>query len=388
MNRKFALTIILVAILAISIVVVLTTKTPINVSAVENVKIGAYYYIWWGIPFNNHWDHGVKYTPFLGKYNSSDPLIADRHILLAKQHKIDFFTVSWIGKGDWIPPWDFDDIDQNLQSGFLQAPRLPSFSFCLFYETKLVLDTANQAHKNFTEIFINDMVYASQQYFNHSSYLRVDGKPVLFIYDLPYLYENLSTPQAQTLFDTLRQQLVGLHVNVYLVGDVGNQYYPPYLYSMDAVTSYFFSDVSKGWQQILEDANHYYPIWRSDMNSRGIKFIPDAYPGFDNTEHCKWENRSSEAKTLPLDEIKFKEMLTTAINYSDNSLKTVMITSWNEWMESTTIEPSMEFGELFLHTIYDVIPEFLSFLILPLFIIATLMAAIVYGKKKFKILMK
>jgi len=49
--------------------------------AVPNVMVGAYYYIWWGIPFNNHWKQGVKYTPFLGEYNSSDPQIADRHIL-------------------------------------------------------------------------------------------------------------------------------------------------------------------------------------------------------------------------------------------------------------------------------------------------------------------
>ena len=29
----------------------------------------------------------------------------------------------------------------------------------------------------------------------------------------------------------------------------------------------------------------------------------------------------------------------------------IMMTSWNEWLESTAIEPSMEFGELFLHNL-------------------------------------
>jgi len=42
----------------------------------------------------------------------------------------------------------------------------------------------------------------------------------------------------------------------------------------------------------------------------------------------------------------------------------------------------MEFGELFLHTIYDVIPEFPSFIILPLYMIATLLVIIIYRRKR------
>lgn len=314
----------------------------------EDVKVGAYYYTWWGIPFNNHWDHGIKYTPFLGEYNSSDPVTADRHILWAKQHGIDFFAVSWLGEGGWIKWWDFDDIDQNLKNGFLSAPHLRNFSFCLFYETKIVLDTANQESENFTEIFINDIVYVAENYFSNPSYLRVNGQPVLFIYNLPYLYQNLSIPKTQRLFDVVRQQLASMDVNVYLAGDLGGGPSPPdtdspLLHSMNATTSYFFSDASKGWQEILKDAETYYPIWRSVMNSKRISFIPNAYPGFE----------ASQGTVLLLNENMFKKMLNIAFNYADNDLKTVMITSWNEWLESTAIEPSMEFGELFLHMVLE-----------------------------------
>lgn len=381
------------ALFVIIIAGVLTSSFVANgfaVSPEKDLKIGAYYYIWWGIPFNNHWEHGVKLTPFLGEYNSNDSLTADRHIILAKDHGIDFFAVSWIGNGSWID-WDFDDIDQNLRSGLLCAPHLQGFSFCLFYETKLVLDTARDISKNFTKIFINDMVYAAETYFDYPSYLRVDGKPVLFIYNLPYLYENLSISEVQRLLDVTRQLLANIDCNIYLVGDCGGGPLQPcvdsyLLHSMNAMTSYFFSDPSKDWEKILEDAENYYPKWLQVADSKGIKFIPNAYPGFDNTEHCEWMQRTLNISctpiVLPLNETMFEDMLNTAIHCAENDSEIIMITSWNEWLESTAIEPSMEFGELFLHAIY-LIPEFPSFLILLLFMTATLLAVIVHRRTHF-----
>jgi len=365
----------------------------------EDVMVGAYYYIWWGIPFNNHWEHGVKYTPFLGEYNSSDSLTADRHILLAKDHGIDFFVVSWIGIGTWVDwvnatedhTWDFDEIDWNLNYSFLKAPHLLDFNFCLFYETEIVLNAAIQGGKNFTEIFINDITYAAENYFVNPSYLRVDDRPVLFIYNLPYLYQNLSTPKAQRLFSVLRQRLTSMDLSVYLVGDVGpgpspNDVNSNWTYSMNAVTNYFFAHhlALLGWQNIMDYAETYYPEWCSEMNSQGIKFIPNAYPGYDNTEHCEWkqsQNMSCTPIVLSLNETRFEELLSIALNYADDDLKMIMITSWNERLESTAIEPSMEFGETFLHTVY-LIPEFPSFLILPLFLITTLSAVRAYRKRK------
>lgn len=381
MNRKFALTVILVVILVISIIVVLIIRPHSQVEHVE--KIGAYYYIWWGIGINNHWiKDDIKGTPFLGYYNSSDSGVADQHILFAKQHKIDFFAVSWMGKGDWID-WDFDDIDQNLRSGLLEAPHLKDFNFCLFYETVLVLNNAFKEHQNFTKIFINDIMYAAENYFINPSYLRVDNKPVLFIYNLPYLYQNLTDQKAQKLLKAVTQQLASVNVSVYLIGDVGGGPSPDnvnatWLDCMNATTSYFFSDPKKGWNGVLEDARTYYPQWQSVMNSRGIAFVPNVYPGFNNTNNT---NVSPPWTVLPRNEARFRDMLEVALDHTDSNLGIAMITSWNEWMEGTTIEPSMEEGELFLHVVYNTVPEFPQFLILPLFTIATVLAVMVYKRK-------
>jgi hypothetical protein len=313
------------------------------IESMVQTRVGAYYYAWWGIPFNNHWTENIKGTPLIGKYDSNDSSAADQHILLAKQHKIDFFAVSWFGKGDWLD-WDFDDIDQNLRSGLLSAPHLSSFSFCLFYETELVLKGAAGGDKNFTEIFINDMVYAAQHYFVNPNYLRVGGNPALFLYNLPYVYQNLTGSGVHRLLDTTRQRLESMGVNVYFVGDAGSGPSPNqavsqnWTYSMNATTSYLFSSPSEGWERILEDAEDQYPNWRSAMNSAGVKFVPSAYPGYNDTGN----DGATQPVELPPNEIMFNEFVRISKRNVDNDLGIIMITSWNEWKEATTIEPSNE----------------------------------------------
>jgi hypothetical protein len=380
--------------------IILISGIPVSLEHEENVKIGAYYYIWYGLPppYPDHWNESIKGTPLLGEYNSSDPTIADKHILLAKQHGIDFFSVSWLGHFDW---YDHRYIDENnLKNGFLKAKQLDSFKFCLLYESEIILKSVwdlyvnyNYSNPNypqpsdyFRSVFINDTICAANNYFNNPSYLRIDNKPVLFIFNLPYLYDNLTDQVMHEMLDQTRQRLADIGSDIYLVGDVGSTCISPHdvnssmLYSMNATTNYFFANVkaSEGWSNITEYARTYYPEWRENMSSMGIKFIPNAYSGFNNTGLAGVVNSTE----LPNNATMFREMLKTAINYADSDLKMVMITSWNEWLESTAIEPSMEFGELFLHAVYDVVPEFPSGAFLSLFMIFA-MIVVVYSKKRF-----
>ena len=352
---------VLCVVLLIGLVVVTVDYTSM-LNNKDSTKVGAYYYAWWGIAINNHWiKDDIKGAPFLGCYNSSDPVIADKQILLAKQHGIDFFAVSWAGRGNWLN-WDFDDIDYNLRNGLLKANHLHDFSFCLFYETVLVLDNSINLRKNFTQIFTEDMNY-SLQYLTNPHYMRVSGDPVLFIYNIPYLYEraqdqNMTVQDVHQLFDFVRQQLAAKGVDLYIIGDLGNGPSPPdanspWLYSLNATTSYHFSDGFQSWDKPLQNAETFYPRWLSTMSSRGIGFVPDVYPGSNTTNNKGVDQK--DWRILPRNVTAFRQMLQIARNNTSNVPGIVMITSWNEWMEGTMIEPSMKEGELFLHVVYDTV---------------------------------
>jgi hypothetical protein len=359
----------------------------------DQKRIGAYYYAWWDMGINNHWlNDDIKGTPFLGNisdpchYNSSDPTIVNQQILLAMQHGIDFFAVSWAGKGQWLN-WDFSVIDYNLRNGFLNASHLREFRFCLFYETVLVLNSSINLGKNFAQIFVEDMNY-SLQYLNNPSYLRVDGDPVLFIYSVPYIYQraqdmNMTVQDVHHLFDYVRKQLADSGLDLYIIGDMGNGLAPPdanspWLYSLNATTSYHFSDGYESWDEPLRNAETYYPQWLSNSSSRRVGFVPDTYPGSNTTN-----NKSVQAKdwkVLPRNTTAFKQMVKIALNNTSTTPGFVMVTSWNEWMEGTQIEPSMEEGELFLLAIYDSIPEFSTPLGVTLVILSTLTLVMLRNK--------
>ena len=366
----------------------LVRVTSRTVTGTEDRKTGAYYYIWYGLNtssgYNTNWENKTE-TPYMGEYSSSDPDVADQHILWAKLNKIDFFAVSWLGTFNWF---DHLAIDKNLQNGFLKAKQLGDFSFCLLYESEIILNSVyNKFYATglggdnptdfFRSTFSNDIDYAAQNYFSHPSYLRIEGKPVLFLHNLPYLCQNLSAPQVHAMLVGLRQRVAN---NIYLVACVGGGpnrtslgfQLPDFMDVLDAATSYLFSSPSKGWSGILEDAERYYHDWHSYMASQGKQFIPSAYPGYNAT-------KGGISATLSVNATEFRDFLQIALNNVDKN-GIAMITSWNEWKESTAIEPSMEFGHQLLDIVYE-IPELPSTFILLIVLLATASPVLVYRKK-------
>jgi hypothetical protein len=352
----------------------------------DDKKVGAYYYVWYGLNssvrdttgvFPKHWESATS-TPFLGEYVSNDSVVADTHIVLARLHKIDFFAVSWLGIFDW---YDHLAINDFLQQGLLKAEHINTFNFCIFYESEIILKSVYNASKSndfFERQFAIDMNYANNTYFANPSYLRIDGKPIVFIYNLPYLCQNLGTSGLHAMLVNLT---LNFSNNIYLVGDVGNAPLPanvPFQLSifsdvLNATTNYLFSSLSKGWNGILDDARRDYPQWRANMTEEGMGFFPSAYPGYNDTK----ENPNSPV--LPVNATEFGEFLGIAWNNTENGGIT-MITSWNEWKESTAIEPSVELDDLFLDTVPGIVPEFPSTLVLLVILVFTTAYVVVYRR--------
>lgn len=120
---------------------------------------GAFYYAWypeqWGAA-GHHW------TPLLGLYNSGDAKIIQNHIDMMQYANIDVGIYSWQGPSS---PED-QRFSSHLSAGFKWA---------IYYETDYKGDRSlNEVHQ--------DMLYC-QKYFDHPNYLKISGKPVVFVYN-------------------------------------------------------------------------------------------------------------------------------------------------------------------------------------------------------------
>jgi len=216
------------------------------------------------------------------------------------------------------------------------------------------MDRAEMEGANKTETFVEDMLYAASNYFVNPNYLKINGTPVIFLYSLYYLYQEFDYSTAP--FEYARDRLADMNMTIYFVGDAVTASTPdassPLLQSMDAVTSYFF-EFSSSWQTVLDDMNTYYPQWLSSMNSIGVHFIPNAYPGFDDSAFIYGSNR-----ILPRNQSMLRRTIDISRKYLDPQLKILMVTSWNEWHESTAIEPAIEWGETYLQKLHTInVPE-------------------------------
>ena len=225
-----------------------------------------------------HWPEGHAHHPLLGEYYSGCKEVVEAHIAWASEYGIDFFMVSW-----WGPHTPEEEL---FRRGLLKFGPLGLVKFAILYESVGRLRGLNRPEA--VRRFLGDARYLALNYFGHRNYLRIEGRPVLFLYNVYYLYLTFRGDLAGPLRE-LRSELKALGYNVYLVGDVVAPVHPLPLSLLgirvslfDAVTSYLFL-LSDNWHFVLKAAKRYYRIWRGYVREHGVAFILNVYPGFDKT---------------------------------------------------------------------------------------------------------
>lgn len=166
----------------------------------------AFYYPWYGTPDVsgnwNHWnednspgqiphDPNITLTdgrrdiaaedyPLLGAYDSNNESVIEQHIEWAREANISCFIISWWGRGS------FED---KALFNISKVCDEKKFNYTVYIE-----NTSSYYHKppsiNQT---IDDLTYLLNKYNDSSSWYRIDGRPVIFVYS--QARDNLS-PQA------------------------------------------------------------------------------------------------------------------------------------------------------------------------------------------------
>ncbi len=309
----------------------------------EAFTLGAYYYTWWT---PEEWKKGITGQSRYGEYRSDDPLVAGNHITDARNAGVGVFAVNWFG----------GDSDRAMRAGLLSAPNLDQIQFCIHYDIAIRFSLANLSLDLSKPVprlaFQRDMQYIADTYMNHPRYFRLGGRPVVMIY-----LSRVIGGDLEGELDLVRTALKEKGIDVYIVGDevYDGNFHPERIRLFDAVTAYNLYNTQtietqniqdlRGW---VEVARATYRGWDHGTSTIPVKgraeftdFMPNVIPQYNDTavRCCNPPLPSSSFDD-------FSAMLDMARSFSrpvsGEQRGVIWITSWNEWHEGTTVEPSAE----------------------------------------------
>jgi hypothetical protein len=317
--------------------------TPLGSNCQAVPLVGAYYYPWYGTFAGGHgFTDTLRYrlspqqSPAIGYYNERTASTVSAHIDQSHRGNISYWAVSWWG------PNSAEDI--TLRNYILPHPRAAEMKYSIMYESTNRLGSF--ASPNFSKL-LPDFQYMAQTIFNNPNYLKIDGRPVVYIY-LTRAYFN-----SQAGRDAVAN----------LRGSIKSQYgYDPYIVGDDVFGSAAVDNTRAALWDAITDYDVYgttlqpngstsaalnslgssFQNWKSAANRIGVGFVPSATPGFNDS--AVRSGHPAAPRYLPgqAEGSLFESMLAQATvpNIDPSAANMMMITSFNEWHEDTQIEPT------------------------------------------------
>ncbi|MCA9170007.1 MAG: glycoside hydrolase family 99-like domain-containing protein [Planctomycetales bacterium] len=345
-HTRLALTIVVAVMCGLSVV------DGQEISSTESVQkpllVGAYYYPWYrgapreataDAPASVGWmrqamrSHLVpQQLPALGVYDSASPEVIAAHIAQSRQANLDFWAVSW-----WGPNHSTDRV---LRRNILAHPAAEKLKYAILYESTGRFGPFKSPDYS---SLASDFDYLEQQFFNDPRYLKVDGKPVVFIYLTRVYFRN----RGEDALRNLRLK----HPNLYLIGDevFGPRYPDDAAAAWDAITAYDVYGQSLqaagATQAAITQLKSNYEQAREAAHRSGKAFVPAISPGYNDRavrQGHEGRNRVFADKADSQEGDIFRAMLRQiALPLADDAAqRMVMVTSFNEWYEDSQIEPT------------------------------------------------
>ncbi|MFH1841095.1 MAG: glycoside hydrolase family 99-like domain-containing protein [Candidatus Shapirobacteria bacterium] len=311
--------------------------------------------------WNSEGGSGVTRWPYLGLYSGKDTEAMNWQIKWAVEHGVSLFVFDWYTQPQYQdkvinPTW-------NLSiTSFLSAEYNSYMKFSLYFTSIQMIDTGldtadvNQSKEELEKI----ADYWSDNYFNKPNYLKADNKPVVFmdfaVPSLNYLgYNNVLTWMRQR---AIQKGFPG----IYFVGMRGayidDNEIGWYKGAMDDIYNSSFEAVS-AYGDNFKDSGHEcgdYPSTFGNFSnkiltyasSKNKHFIPPLSVFFDGStmvsQPYKCNNPSSGIflDTLSAAKTAITNNAKGALNI--NGQNVIVISSWNEWLEGSNIEPGTRLG--------------------------------------------
>ncbi len=324
--------------------------------------------------------HQWPRKPLWGYCNEADPYVMEMQIEAAVDHGVNVFIYDWY----WYDNRPF--LEQCLNNGFLKAKNRSKMKFYIMYANHDVAYGWDRriATKDYdTHIWkgkINEEQFHIigerwiKQYFTQPEYYKIDNKPVLSIYDLQNFIDSfdgmentkkqldwLEERVRECGFDGIHYQLVKygkVHAN--LSGfDGGLKVLKPkdmveHL-SFSSLTHYQFAhfcNMNQTYDEIMKTVRE---EWQEIERDFEIPYFPHVSIGWDNTPRYA-THIDSVVKDNPPE--KFEAALREAKAIAERTgAPMVTINSWNEWTETSYLQPDDLYGYGYLNAVKRVFVE-------------------------------
>ncbi len=303
-------------------------------------KVLTFYYGWYGNPQTSgrwvHWEQvdterkqigNSTHYPVLGAYDSHDPRVVRQHCQWAKEAGLDGFIVSWWARGDFH--------DQGIPL-LLDTARQHKLQVTIYYE---VVPTPGNP-----DSVVSDWLYLLERYSPHPAWLKVAGKPVIFVYSRAMGQLSL-THWAQVLERVNKEHRAG-------VCAIADQLSKASARIFDGIHTYNICDRLQG-KPVEAIGAEVERIYREPLQIAG-QFgrigCATIIPGYDDTKI-----RQPGIRAERFDGESYRRQWEAVLELNPDW---VLITSFNEWHEGSEMEPSAEFGDRYIRLTARYAPRF------------------------------
>lgn len=318
--------------------------------------------------------HQQPRGPLLGELDESQPATWEKYNQLAKQHGID--VLIW----DWYWYNGEPALHEALENGFLQSSNHHDIKFAcmwtnhpwyILYPT-LQTDGTPKYPASYPppdkdlETCWRSLSYILARYCHYPNYWKIDGKPVICIWDPNNMEKSLGLPTSKKVLSDLQAYAKklgypGIHFH-------STGYYSPNSRELGITTAGSYNPLDWAADRFQPKENELADyevavadvatrIWPEEHNRMSVPYIPAVAPGWDSTPRYIQKNPRPESPNRDIwpactifkneSPAAFKAFVQAALVYLHQHPDVppiLTIACFNEWSEGHYLLPDNRFG--------------------------------------------
>ena len=327
---------------------------PEPVPAPTSMLVGAHHCPLWEADKPQMWLNVLKHperTPALGFYSQENPEVSDWETKWAVEHGISFFVYCWYrtGQGGAVKT----RFGSAIHDALFKSRFVNKMKFTLMWENQ---SRGQAGVADERDLFTNLLPYWMENYFQHPSYLKVDNKPVLFIYRPEFLVDDLGgVTNVAKAFSRMREVCRESGFDgLYLLGEYRGTD-PKHLELMkslglDYTFAYCWYVPGSPTPERAMQAQLDYLRKTQELNILPqVVTVSQAWSGWQD-EGTIWKIPPPQFETL----LRQAKEFTATLPKEQLGSRMLLLDNWNEWGEGHYLAPYREYGFGYLDAVRKV----------------------------------